>query len=284
MTGDETGPDGAGPGSTAADGRDGANRDGRDDAESVEPRGATDDRPTPEPSGGESEGPNPRDGPRATLRWFLTTDEGIVAFTREFARSALAVLLVGLLLFGVSGVWPPMVAVESPSMEPHMQPGDLVFLMDEHRLVPGTAEAGTGVATYQAVRESDSSYRRFGDYGDVIVYTTPERSAIGRPPIIHRARLWVEEGENWYDRANPDHVRASECGDTVREGLRYCPAPHDGFITMGDANPYYDQSQGLSPPVRPSWIRGTAEVRVPWLGCVRLYFEGFDAVPNNCRL
>jgi len=264
MTGDEAGPEGSGPGPAVEDADDGGGTDG----------------PTGDPAVGP---PDPRDGPAATLRWFLETDDEFVVFTREFARSALVVLLVGLLLFGVSGVWPPMVAVESPSMTPHMQPGDLVFLMEENRLVPATAEAGTGVATYHAVEDAGTGYQRFGDSGDVIVYTTPERSARGDPPIIHRAHVWVERGDNWYREVNPEYVRADSCED-----VRYCPAPHDGFITKGDANPYYDQSQGLSPPVRPSWIRGTAELRVPWLGCVRLYYEalttGVDATPPACKL
>ena len=33
----------------------------------------------------------------------------------------------------------PMVAIESPSMEPHMERGDLVFLMEEHRFAGGAA-------------------------------------------------------------------------------------------------------------------------------------------------
>jgi signal peptidase len=225
--------------------------------------------------------PSPVAEPVATVKWLLVTEREPVAFTREFARSALAVLAIGLVLFAVSGVWPPMVAVESPSMEPHMQPGDLVFLMDEHRLVPPVAEADTGVATYRSAADAGTGYRRFGDYGDVVVFATPRREGRGAPPIIHRARFYVEEGENWYDQADADYLRASECGDSSDEGLRYCPAPYDGFITKGDGNPFYDQSQGLSPPVRPEWVRGTAEARVPWLGCVRLYFEG--GVPPNCR-
>ncbi|MFB6217921.1 MAG: S26 family signal peptidase [Halobacteriaceae archaeon] len=253
-----------------------------------------DEPPEPDATGGDGrDSPgveNPRDPPQnagqggpgsggvvAGVRWFLTTDDETVAFVREFGRSAAAVLLVGVLLFAVSGVWPPMVAVESPSMEPHMQPGDLVFLMEEDRLVPAAAQPGTGVVPRAAAEPVD--YRRFGGYGDVIVYVTPQRQRRGQPPIIHRAQFWVEEGENWHKQADPEYVAAGSC-----DAARFCPAPHAGFITRGDANAYYDQSQGLSPPVRPEWVRGTAEVRVPWLGCVRLYFEGGNSVPSTCRV
>ena len=215
--------------------------------------------------------PDPRSGPVAAARWFLHTDDETVVFVRDLLSSALAVALVGVLLFGVSGVWPPMVAVESGSMEPHLRPGDLVFVMNEQRFVPGEAHGDTGVVTYADGKAAD--YRTFGSYGDVIVFRSPSRTG---PPIIHRARFWVDEGENWYGEADGQYVRAADC-----EELANCPAPHAGFITKGDHNRYYDQAQGISDPVKPGWIRGTGEVRVPWLGCVRLYLSGH--APAECR-
>jgi|APHM01.1.fsa_nt_gi Signal peptidase I len=60
-------------------------------------------------------------------------------FLRELVTSVGTVLLVGALLFAASGVWPPLVAVESGSMEPHMSKGDLVFVADNGRYAPGEA-------------------------------------------------------------------------------------------------------------------------------------------------
>jgi signal peptidase len=60
---------------------------------------------------------------------------------------------------------------------------------------------------------------------------------------------------------------ASNC-----EQLQYCPAPYDGFITKGDANPQYDQVSGIAAPVEERDIAGVARVRVPYLGYVRLGF------------
>ncbi|MFB6361722.1 MAG: S26 family signal peptidase [Halobacteriales archaeon] len=214
----------------------------------------------------------PPDGLGPRLRWLLTTDEPRVRVVREILSSVALVLLIGIVLFGVSGVWPPLVAVESGSMEPHMERGDLVFVMDADRFVPDAAVEGTGVVPY---RDAEAvGYRTFGDYGDVIVFDPP---STGGPPIIHRARFWVDEGENWYDRAEPRYVDANRCGDSPREALRNCPAPHAGFITRGDANPVYDQASGVSGPVKPAWVKGTAEVRVPYLGYVRLKYSEFAA-------
>lgn len=216
---------------------------------------------------------SPPDGPVEWLRWLATTDHQWVQFVREVASSAAVVLLIGLVLFAVSGVWPPLVAVESGSMEPHMQRGDLVFVMDAGRFVPDAAVDGTGVVTYEGGQAVE--YRTFGSYGDVIVFDPPQDTG---PPIIHRARFWVDEGENWYDRADPEHIRASRCGDSPDEHLPNCPAPHAGFITMGDANPVYDQVSGIGTgPVRPGWVKGTAEVRIPYLGYVRLQYAELAA-------
>lgn len=207
--------------------------------------------------------PPSSDHPLEWLRWFLQTDHEAVTFVREVASSILLVLVIGLLLFAVSGVWPPMVAVESGSMAPHMQEGDLVFVIEEHRLAPSSATSETGVVTF-SVAEQHEEYRKFGTFGDVIVY---EPNGEDRTPVIHRARFWVDAGENWYDEANPRYLDGESCA-----AIPNCPAPHAGFITKGDHNHRYDQVRGISAPVRPTWVRGKAQVRIPWLGHVRLAF------------
>ena len=210
--------------------------------------------------------PEDRSGLIGWLQWFLTTDEGIAAYVRDVLTSAGTVVLVGLLLFGVSGIWPPLVAVESPSMTPHLETGDLVYVMDEHRFEPKTAYEQTGVVTTQIGRPGGAVYRQFDMAGDVIVFM-PNGDG-GRTPIIHRARFWVNDSENWYDEANPAFLAGpDDCAE-----LPNCSAPHAGFITKGDANPQYDQASVTSSPVRPKWVIGTAEFRVPYLGLIRLAF------------
>ena len=176
-----------------------------------------------------------------------------------------SVALVAGLLFAISGVWPPMVAVKSGSMEPHMVKGDLVFVMEEQRFAPEASVEGTGIVTHET--GSETGYRRFGGAGDVIIYRKNGDPDV--TPIIHRARFWVSGGENWYDRANESFVDGESC-----EAISNCPAPHSGFITKGDDNERYDQVSGISEPVRPGWIKGTAEFRIPWLGHVRLELSG----------
>ncbi|WP_162318450.1 S26 family signal peptidase [Haloarcula limicola] len=196
---------------------------------------------------------------------------GALVYVKDVVGSAGAVLLVGLLLFSVSGVWPPLVAIESPSMDPHIQKGDLVFVMEEERFAGPNATHG--VVTYQR----GESYVRFQRPGDVIVYAPDGDTRT--TPIIHRAMFYVEDGENWYDRADPAAIGAADdCAE-----LTHCPAPHAGFITKGDNNARYDQV-GMSPisePVEASWVVGTAEWRVPLLGEIRLGWNRAAALESG---
>ncbi|MFB6196999.1 MAG: S26 family signal peptidase [Halobacteriaceae archaeon] len=209
--------------------------------------------------------PNPWQAIQEYILWIRDADHPGVVFVREALSSAIVVLLIGLILFAASGVWPPLVAVRSGSMEPNLHRGDLVFIMDENRLVPGPAIEG--VVTYQMGKEID--YQTFGDYGNVIIFDPPTRRG---PPIIHRARMYVQKGENWVKRARSEFLYSRGCDE-----VPYCPAPYAGFITKGDNNPTYDQtSPGLHIPiVKPSWITGTAEFHVPYLGYVRLIVSEF---------
>jgi signal peptidase len=202
------------------------------------------------------------EGLREWAEWFWTTDHEAVLYARELVTSVAAVLAVGVVLFLISGVWPPMVAVESSSMEPNMNVGDLVFVMEEDRLAPEHAHE-TGVVTHRVGQEH--GYEKFGKAGDVIIY---QANGQGGTPIIHRAMFWVEEGENWCDEANPEHLNAVN-----PENSACAEAPHSGFITKGDnarTNGEYDQVNGLSQPVKPEWVVGTAELSIPFLGYVKL--------------
>ncbi|MFC7248929.1 S26 family signal peptidase [Halomicroarcula sp. GCM10025324] len=178
----------------------------------------------------------------------------------DVGNAVVAVALVGLFLFAVSGVWPPLVAIESPSMTPNIETGDMVFVMEPERFAG--PDARHGVVT--AAAGDATGYVAFGRSGDVIVFRPDgDRQAT---PIIHRAMLWVDVGENWYDRADPNAVgTAGDC-----DALRNCPAPHSGFVTQGDFNTEYDQVGTTSTVVRPSWVVGTGEVRLPGLGWLRL--------------
>jgi signal peptidase len=220
--------------------------------------GPHDRRPPPRPAHQQT-APDPAEQP---LRWYFETDRPLVVASRDVLSSVLLVTMVGLALFAVSGVWPPLVAVESGSMEPNMVQGDLVLVVEDERFASQLADEH-GIVTQRDAIEQNADHRQFGEPGSVIVFRPDGESGT---PIIHRVAFAVEEGDNWVATADPAHLGSvDECSD-----VGSCPAEYDGYITRGDANAQYDQVAGQSGVVRPGWVRGRAVSRVPYLGCVRL--------------
>lgn len=205
------------------------------------------------------------------LRWFFKTEDGTVMMVRDVLTSVAIVAAIGLVLFAISGIWPPLVAVESGSMHPNMQEGDLIFVVGEDRFVGDDPVDGTGVVTLEDGQES--GYDKFGKAGDVVVFQ-PGGSETATP-VIHRAHFWVEKGDNWVEQADPAIIGE----DTTCSDIESCPAEHDGFITKGDSNSGYDQEAGAGARsdaiVKPEWITGKASFRIPWLGNVRLLFDKY---------
>ena len=235
--------------------------EGTDYPDGSEPARTVPDKPDPSETSNAS-----GESTDSLWRQFLTATDGPMLLLREVCISITIVLLLGGLLFGISGVWPPMVAVESESMEPNINQYDLVFVTEPGRFSPSEADQ-LGVVTAETISESE--YESFNAAGSVIVFDNPEATG---PPIIHRAHFFVEEGENWHDQANPDYVSADDCDD-----LQHCPAPHDGYITTGDnteSTARYDQANGIAPVVRPEWVTGIAQLRLPYVGYIRLALTG----------
>ena len=168
---------------------------------------------------------------------------------------AVAVLTVAVLVGALVGTWPPFVAVESGSMAPGVERGDLVVVTAADRAPWGDLRAAT---------DSDAP-SRLGETGDVVVYAVP--GAAGEP-VFHRLAFPVDAGEDWTERGDPA-LLSGDCAE-----LSTCPAPYDGYVTRGDANELYDQSAGIAPVVPEEWIAGKALFAVPNLGWIRV---GIDA-------
>lgn len=250
------------------DGADGATGDGGDGATDDGAGGATDRGRRNRITSTGGEGTDRKVDNRDEDHSLWTDDRAILrslgAMVWGFVVVVLLGVAAGVVLFAISGLWPPFVAVPSASMSPHMQVGDLVFVVDEDRYVPESAHGETGVVTYQ--HGQNVGYTKFGRPGDVIVY---HPDGTDRVKLIHRAMFHVNESENWYAEGRRINQRAVGTADNCGE-LSNCPAPNEGFITKGDNVEHFDQVDNLTAPVRPKWVRGTAAYRVPWLGYVRL--------------
>jgi len=178
---------------------------------------------------------------------FLKSEDPKAGMARDILWVLGVVGGVALLLFLISGTWPAVVAVESESMVPNMNVGDLVFVAAADRYGPLTSWAEgqkTGYAKFSTY--PDLQGRQV--YGDVIIYKPNGDTSVH--PIIHRAIVWSENG-------------------TV-----------PGYITKGDNNPGYDQNGyfpgiGAIQPVKKEWIVGKALFAIPLVGYLPLHIIEF---------
>jgi signal peptidase I len=171
------------------------------------------------------------------------------------------------------GLWTPMVAVESGSMVPNLNIGDIVVVQGMSR---------TEVIPWDQAELTN--YTAFNKPGDVILYRPYGKERIGlldqiqmlilrspppankATPIIHRALRYVEQGQPMWE-GGPQ-------------------APFDGYITKGDHNSIIDQRagqivgmsngsyivEGISylTPVKKEWVIGVARFNIPLVGYIRL--------------
>ena len=133
-------------------------------------------------------------GIRAKIQAFRTSEHWAASLARDILWVVGVVACIALALYLICGTWPAVVTVESGSMEPHMNIGDLVVVVAPDRFGP--------LETWDAAHTT--GYQKFGDYGDVIIYRpngqTDFWAQIGllplssQHPIIHRAMTWVDAG------------------------------------------------------------------------------------------
>jgi signal peptidase I len=231
---------------------------------------------------------------------------------KAFIIAPLIFLIVLGAVFAYSGVWPPLVVIESKSMQHGVDSaigvidtGDIVIVKDVNSLNEVTPYMGA-VA---------SGYSTYGEPGDVVIYF---KAGMDKP-IIHRAIVNLEYNATGggFDIPALEHVPDwmwSVPGgekvwwnlkDTVElHGIGYANAtvvieldamlnymnaqgdPHGGLITMGDNNWYYgpngtvlgkyDQKwiSTVKEPIEAQWVIGKARGELPWFGLLKLYATG----------
>jgi signal peptidase I len=187
---------------------------------------------------------------RKLIAQFRTSDHWAVSLARDLLWIVCVVGGVALALFLICGTWPAVVTIESQSMVPHMNVGDLVIVVQKDRYGPFETWADG----------KQNGYIKYSDYGDVIIYKPNGLTSVH--PIIHRAIQYADD----------EPV-------TEIKGMKllgnYTP-PHAGYITWGDNNPRPDQGTnfpgiGIIEPVKEEWIVGKALFSIPLVGYLPLH-------------
>jgi signal peptidase len=216
-------------------------------------------------------------------------------------------------IFAYSGVWPPMVVIESKSMQ-HGE-ASAIGVIDTGDIVIVKQADGEVVTYLEGVA---TGHRTYGEAGDVVIYYKPGMAK----PIIHRAIceleynftgggfdipalkdlpawMWSVPGgakEWWNLKGTVELYGIGHANVTVPIDLgamlaymsapNFAGGPHGGIITMGDNNYYagpngtlvgrYDQ-KWISPvrePITEEWVIGKARGELPWFGLLKLYATG----------
>jgi signal peptidase len=233
--------------------------------------------------------------PRASKEEEEDEEGGWKSWVRDIA---IAVLIMAVLLgaiYAYTGIWPPLVVVESSSMQ-HGHSVSYVGVIDTGDLVlVQSAPARSDVVTYLEGRAS--GYSTYGDYGDVIVFRLAHDP--GATPIIHRAIMYVLPNGSLADVPDLARLPKSEW-QGVRNGLNVSGAyglsevtihemgwqhnlgitfnlaallgslvgGHAGYITMGDNNAYDHCRSSLDPcsndfglpPYDTGWFPSQADI------------------------
>ena len=188
---------------------------------------------------------------RALVAQFRTSDHWAVSLARDLLWVAGVVGTIALILYLLCGTWPAVVTIESGSMTPNMNIGDLVVVVQKDRYGE--------FMTWEDAKEANVT--KFNGYGDVVIYKPNGMTSVH--PIIHRAMVY----------ATTDTPITEIRGVQLRTNYT---VPHDGYITWGDNNPAPDQfvsyeGIGTPEPVKDEWIVGKALFTIPLVGYLPLH-------------
>lgn len=233
-----------------------------------------------------------------------------VLFLRDAGVALLLVILVLVMMWAYTGLWPPLVVVESNSM----------MHGDDNLSSVGTIDTGDLVLVRKVTSVDNvetymdgvvSGHRTYGDYGDVVIYKP--RGSDSQTPIIHRAIIYLEYDpanncyrseslrdapEEKWDATDPDdtwdhltstlriyHVGWNDLTVIVDVG-GMITSHTSGYITKGDHNTNTDQMYSGSAPIEFDWIVGKARGEIPWFGLLKLWTTdslGSTAPENSVR-
>ena len=225
----------------------------------------------------------------------------------------IALVIVGVVMGGLylySGIWPPLVVVESRSMQ-HSNSDSYVGVIDTGDLVVVRKPASLDeITTY--VKGRNTGYSTYGEFGDVVVYR--KYGSTTETPVIHRAILYanydpssglfnVPELQGLTCGKDKDWARDGSCSSswssismltlyhvgysnkTININLRNFDR-YSGFVTLGDngqTNQDIDQV-GIIPNkmIKFDWIVGMARGELPWFGLIKLCLSGSSDDKLNC--
>ena len=234
-------------------------------------------------------------------------NDGMKSTVKDVIISVIIVVIIFLSLYAYAQTWPPIVVIESGSMQ-HGDSSSIGIIDTGDIVIVKKIYSEDDVVSY--VEGRMNGYETYGDYGDVIIYQYNGKL------IIHRAIIHLHwNGKEWKIRGfkddnypswlhvTKDYISIDDVGFKKKEVIINIDKNHldpnkvgtDGFITMGDNNlarygaSAYDQSNaGGFIPICPKLVNyemivGVARGEIPWIGAIKLYVTGTNTeeIPPN---
>lgn len=226
----------------------------------------------------DDKGKKEEEKPWISAFWDISKDV-IIAF--------IIVLLIISSIYIYTGNWPPVVVVESDSMQHHDTESSLSVIDTGDLVLVKAIESEDDVIPY--MKGKRIGHETYGEWGDVIIYRKNGFTQMNdRPltPVIHRAIVWLEYNETGHSFDIPElkfHNAPEEwdvytgerrwynlSGSIILKEIGYDKEnviinlgnilnsfnspeiePHSGFITLGDHNKgNYDQGMLPAPDGR----------------------------------
>ena len=227
-------------------------------------------------------------------------EDGHYTIVHDVIVAVVVVMIIVVGIYGYTNTWPPVVVVESGSMQHDIDEGSLGVIDTGDIVMVKKVDSIDDITPWSVGKNKD--YKTYGEYGDVIIY---DKNGEGGTPVIHRAIVFIRHNEtvggvHYFDvpEWNIFHERKIEYQiEELNFEINYTPPRgHDGYLTKGDnvfTNKKIDQESGISDvngrvveQVSIEWVIGVARGEVPWFGLIKLYLTdnpGWDAAPDNSK-
>ncbi len=239
--------------------------------------------------------------------------KGVLGFIRDVAVSAAIIMLLLVGLFIYTGNWPPLVVIESNSMQ-HGDDSEVGVIDTGDLVLVKETDNEDDIISY--VEGMSKGYKTYSQYGDVIIYRKNNNKDT---PVIHRPVLYLglnkstdssfdipalgklkygldadwylkpDDPGRWWNLGREFTIAINNYGyskieitinlNNIHNKCFSDRAYHSGFVTLGDHNGNSIDQGNLDAgaekvrPVQPEWIIGKARGELPWMGVAKLWLS-----------
>jgi signal peptidase I len=174
-------------------------------------------------------------------RFMKPQDDGHYSIVHDVLVAIIVVLIIITCIYGYTRTWPPVVVVESGSMQHDTDTSALGVIDTGDIVMVKKVNSPDDIRPWSIGKEEN--YETYGEYGDVIIY---DKNGKGGTPVIHRAIVFIQVNDTDKQPGDPFTFDVPEWGIFNNRTIEYYieelnlqikytpPRGHDGYLTKGD--------------------------------------------------